>query len=163
VHETTPSRSRGVRIRFGIAAEVLHLRHAILRAGLPRETAIFAGDDDPNTKHVVATLNRRVVGCATVHLNSYEGNPAWQLRGMATDSAFRGSGVGRAMLAFLETSLRESNIQQMWCNARVPAIKFYEYLGWTVVSDVFEVPTAGPHVKMVKTLTRLSPAQSSPT
>lgn len=37
----------------------------------------------------------------------------------------------------------------VWCNARTSAIGFYEKLGWQVVSEPFDVLTAGPHVKMV--------------
>lgn len=154
---------RDVRIRFGDASEVLDLRHAVLRAGLARETAIFPGDDEPTSKHVVVTLNGRVVGCASVHLSSCDGAPAWQLRGMATDPAVRGAGIGRAMLEFVERSLHQSNTLQMWCNARVSAILFYEKFGWVVVSDAFDIPNAGPHVKMIKTLTAVSPAPPGPT
>src|SRR5438445_357877 len=67
-------------IRRATADEVIDLRHAILRAGLPRETAVFPGDDDPAARHFVATRNGRVVGCATLHLNRWEKEPAWQLR-----------------------------------------------------------------------------------
>ena len=38
----------------------------------------------------------------------------------------------------------------LWCNARVPAMGFYQKLAWQVVSDEFHIPTAGPHVKMVR-------------
>ena len=31
--------------------ETLDLRHVILRPGLPRETAIFPGDDAPTSRH----------------------------------------------------------------------------------------------------------------
>jgi hypothetical protein len=41
----------------------------------------------------------------------------------------------------------------LWCNARVPAVPFYREMGWAVVSEPFEIPTAGPHVRMVKRLT----------
>ena len=141
-------------VRRATPAEVVDLRHAILRAGLPRDTAIFPGDDHPDARHVVATDPAgRVLGCATVHLNAWDGEPAWQLRGMATDPVVRGTGVGRAMLGFLERLLAEQfPVRQMWANARVPAIGFYERLGWRVVSDPFEVPTAGPHVKITKQL-----------
>jgi hypothetical protein len=42
----------------------------------------------------------------------------------------------------------------LWCNARrtIPAAGFYQKQGWTIVSDIFEIPTAGPHVKMSKRL-----------
>jgi predicted GNAT family N-acyltransferase len=133
---------------------VVDLRHAVLRAGLPRETAIFPGDDSASARHVVAvTQDGRVVGCVTVHPSTWEGSPAWQLRGMATDPAFRAAGVGRAMLLYLEQMLAaESGVRQLWCNARTPARGFYARLGWRVVSGVFEIPSAGPHVKMTKRL-----------
>ena len=142
-------------IRRGSAEDVIDLRHAVLRAGLPRETAIFDGDGAPGACHVIAVsaADERVVGCATVHPRTWDGAPAWQLRGMATDPAVRATGVGRAMLLYLERLLTaESDVRQLWCNARTPALGFYEQLGWRVVSDVFEIPTAGPHVRMTKCL-----------
>ena len=45
-----------------------------------------------------------------------------------------------------------SSPPQLWCNARTPAVGFYQRMGWAVVSDVFEIPTAGPHVRMTKRL-----------
>ena len=33
---------------------------------------------------------------------------------------------------------------------RVPAERFYHRLGWKTVSEVFEIPTAGPHVRMTR-------------
>ncbi|HZK81548.1 MAG TPA: GNAT family N-acetyltransferase [Humisphaera sp.] len=92
------------------------------------------------------------VGCATFHLNQWEGSPAWQLRGMATSPEYRGKGLGRAMLALADNDLLADPLipRMLWCNARVPAVGFYETLGWTVVSHEFEIPTAGPHVRMVR-------------
>ena len=139
-------------IRQGTATEVLDLRHQVLRAGLPRESAIFTGDDHPDARHVVAVApDGRVVGCATVHPSTRDGAPAWQLRGMATDPAYRGCGVGRAMLDHLVRLVYdEFPFRPMWCNARTPAVGFYEGQGWQVASEPFEIPTAGPHVVMVR-------------
>ena len=36
---------------------------------------------------------------------------------------------------------------------RAPAVPFYQRAGWTVVSDVFDIPTAGPHHRMTRDLT----------
>jgi GNAT superfamily N-acetyltransferase len=143
-------------IRPAAAGEVIDLRHAVLRAGLPRDTAVFAGDDDPAARHFVAILDDRIVGCVTLHPSQWEGRPAWQLRGMAVEPGLQGSGVGRALLEAVEESVRgdsaesDSPMAMLWCNARVPAIGFYRRHGWDVVSQPFVVPTAGPHVKMIK-------------
>lgn len=140
-------------VRRATPGEVIDLRHRVLRAGLPRASAVFDGDERPDAHHVVAELEGRAVGCATVHASTWDGAPAWQLRGMATDPGLRGTGVGRAMLGFLEQLLRqETAVRQLWCNARLPAAGFYERLGWRIVSDVFEIPTAGPHVRMTRLL-----------
>jgi N-acetylglutamate synthase-like GNAT family acetyltransferase len=143
-----------VRVRRATPAEVVDLRHAVLRGGLPRETAIFPGDEKPEAIHVVAEAgDGRIVGCVTLHPSTWNGRPAWQLRGMATDPAMRGSGVGRAMLDLVERLVRsESGVRQMWCNARVPAAGFYQQAGWAIESEQFEIPAAGPHVRMTKRL-----------
>jgi len=140
-------------IRRAAASEVIDLRHAVLRAGLPRETATFPGDDDAAARHFVAEQDGRIVATLTLHLNRWGDQAAWQLRGMAVEPALQGSGIGAQLLLAAERSvLDDSPTHQLWCNARVPAVRFYEKHGWTVVSDPFDVPTAGPHVKMIKRL-----------
>ena len=141
-------------IRRASIEEIIDLRHAILRHGLPRETAIFPGDDSATARHYAAVANNKIVGCATLHLNQWNGKPACQLRGMATSPDFRGAGTGRALVAFFEAEILSDPAapRQLWCNARVPAAGFYQKLGWQIESDVFDIPTAGPHVKMSKLL-----------
>jgi GNAT superfamily N-acetyltransferase len=145
-----------IEIRRATLAEIIDLRHDVLRHGLPRESAIFPGDDAPTTFHCGAFVvaDGRNAGCATLHLSTWEERPAYQLRGMATHADFRGCGVGRELMRFVEQNVIDdpSGIRWMWCNARVPAIRFYESVGWHVVSDEFEIPTAGPHHRMIKRL-----------
>jgi GNAT superfamily N-acetyltransferase len=141
-------------LRRARVAELIDLRHEVLRDGLPREAAMFDGDDAPATRHYGAFDGATVVGCATLMLNQWEGEPAWQVRGMATDARFRSRGLGAALLRMAEAELsaERSPVRLLWCNARVPAIRFYEKLGWAVRCEPFEIPTAGPHVKMTKRL-----------
>lgn len=130
---------------------IVDLRHAVLREGLPREAAIFDGDDDPTSRHYGAFDGDRLVGCATLHLNSYEGVPAWQLRGMAVAPEFRRQNIGRAMLDYIDMETgSDLSVRLFWCNARVPATPFYQSLGWEIVSEMFQIPTAGPHVRMFR-------------
>ena len=134
--------------------DVLDLRHSVLRAGLPRDAAIFEGDELPSTMHFGALLeDGTLVGCASFMLNEYEGQPAWQLRGMATAPDFRSLGLGGALLEAAEMMImRKSPLRFLWCNARTPALHFYQRQGWSPVSEVFEIPTAGPHVRMTRRL-----------
>jgi GNAT superfamily N-acetyltransferase len=134
---------------------ILDLRHRILRAGLPKESAQFPGDDSPSTWHFALfnSLSKDAppATCASFMLNSYKDETAWQLRGMATDQPHQGKGFGGELIRCAEVLVSaDSNVHPFWCNARVPAIPFYEKHGWRVDSEEFDIPTAGPHRKMVK-------------
>jgi len=132
--------------------EIINLRHAVLRAGLARETAYFPGDRDPRTIHLAAKHGPAIVACATVLLNQWEGRPACQLRGMAVDPGYQGHGIGKAILREVERIATENGVKILWANARAPAAEFYRKHGWELVSEQFEIPTAGPHFKMVRML-----------
>ena len=138
-------------IRPADASELVDLRYAVLRAGYPRESATFAVDDDETTLHAGAFAGDRNVGCATMMREPREGRPAYRLRGMAVDPAFHRRGIGRLLLQLLESRVLESGYTTLlWCNARTPAVPFYKSMGWKVVSEEFDIPTAGPHFVMIK-------------
>jgi len=129
---------------------ILPLRHRTLRPGLPLETARFEGDLDAGTRHYAAFIGAEPVACLSLMPSVWEGQPAWQLRGMATDSRQQGRGLGRRLwrAAAVEARCDEPG-RVTWCNARTSAVGFYERLGWRVGSEPFDVPSVGPHVKMV--------------
>jgi predicted GNAT family N-acyltransferase len=143
-------------IRFSQASleAILGLRHRILRPGLPLTTAEFDGDHDPGTLHFAATVGNEAISCLSLYASQWNGNSAWQLRGMATDAAFQGQEIGRQLLDY---ALREAVAIQpswpIWCNARVSATGFYRKAGWTVKSKEFEIEGVGPHVRMLWTQT----------
>ncbi len=139
-------------IRGATLAEILPLRHAVLRPGRPRATAEFDGDDEPATRHLAAFCDGACVSCLTLMVRPIAGEPAWQLRGMATRADCQRSGLGAALLRAAEAGLRPDEPRVLWCNARVDAVAFYERLGWRVVSDVFDVPDVGPHHRMERRL-----------
>ena len=173
-----PTSLGALTIRIARRDELVPLRHTVLRTGLPVFDAYFPGDELPTTLHLGAfTASAQVVCCGTyvvqpfssVHpgvtkeqakyaagryeVTELEDRPAHRLRGMATDADYRGTGVGQALLAFSERLIRSQSEQRLlWCDARLPAIRFYEKLGWRVVSDRYFVPTAGPHHRMLKLL-----------
>ena len=130
---------------------VLDLRHRVLRVGRPRDTAVFDGDRDPQTRHWVARVDTEIVGVVTVMRRPFPGGdgPEWQLRGMAVDPGWQGKGIGRELLQALEREVDEP----LWCNARIGARDFYERGGWTATGDIFEIAEVGPHVRMVRTPT----------
>jgi GNAT superfamily N-acetyltransferase len=144
---------RSLTIRRAQAAELIDLRHRVLRTGLRRQTANFVGDDLPTSRHYGVFDETSALSCATFLQNEYEKEPAWQLRGMATDERFRGQGIGRQLLDYAEQALLADNsIRLLWCNARIGAVKFYQSQGWRIASDLFDIPHFGPHHYMVKRL-----------
>jgi len=130
--------------------EVVPLRHQVLRPGLPRETAIFAGDHDASTRHFAALIGTRVVCCASLMTSAWEGEPAWQLRGMATAPELQGTGLGAILLRHIDSFVLAHPPRMLWCNARLAAVGFYQKSGWIVCSDQFIIEDVGPHHKMTK-------------
>jgi predicted GNAT family N-acyltransferase len=157
---------------------ILALRHRVLRPGRPAETARFDGDDAPTTRHygaLVADTSAPVAGadapvaetcvlesdplpvpgtavsCLTLLASTWNGNDAWQLRGMATDERHRRTGLGSRLLAHALADARGDGPDlPAWCNARIAARGFYERQGWVVVSEPFEIAGIGPHVRMLR-------------
>jgi GNAT superfamily N-acetyltransferase len=76
----------------------------------------------------------------------------WRVRGMATAAASRNRGAGGAVLEALLAHARARDATRVWCNARTPALRFYERAGFSASSQVFEIPPIGPHVVMERTL-----------
>lgn len=141
-------------------ARILPLRHRVLRPGLPADSANFDGDAEPPTIHLAAIDGGgAVVGCLSLVRRPWvvdgAAEPAWQLRGMAVDAAWRSAGVGRLLLAHADERIFQATRQDgftglVWCNARSPAVGFYARHGWETVGPEFEIPTAGPHHRMLK-------------
>jgi predicted GNAT family N-acyltransferase len=136
--------------RRATVTEIMPLRHRILRAGLPFDAARFEGDDEATTRHYVVVEGDEPVVCLSLMISEWEGRPAWQLRGMATAAGVQGRGLGRRLLETAVADARRDAPERIfWCNARTSAVGFYEKLGWKVMSEPFDVITAGPHVRML--------------
>jgi GNAT superfamily N-acetyltransferase len=125
-------------------AQTRELRQAVLR---PHETIEqLAADEAPDTFAVGAFDDGELVA---VGLIAPDGEPdAWRVRGMATAPRARRRGGGRAVLDALVLYAVEHGAVRIWCNARVPAVGFYERAGMHVTSGEFELPNIGPHVVM---------------
>ena len=136
--------------------EIIELRARVLRPGRPIETAFFKEDHQPSTIHLAACCEGRVVSCVSLVRSPWEEEPAWRLRGMATDEKYQRQGIGTGLLQKLEElALNSPGPDLVWCTSRVEVIPFYEKQGWQVASDLFQVVGVGPHKMMIKQLTRM--------
>ena len=121
------------------------LRRRVLRSEHPHHTERFPEDEDPGTLHLAAfdgDADHGIVGVATFFPSD---GPRWQLRGMAVDPAWQGSGVGRALMDAAVDRLRAAGVASVWANVRDSAIPFYERVGWRVVGDGFINELGIPH------------------
>jgi GNAT superfamily N-acetyltransferase len=140
-------------IRRITAAETIPVRWPVLRPGFPRESAVFAGDEAPDTVHLGAFEGDKLVGVASIYLAPLPERPgtvpAWQLRGMATLPEARGAGFGKKLLEACVAHAAERNAAMLWCNARTSAAPFYRKHGWMILGGEFDIPTVGPHFRML--------------
>lgn len=139
--------------RRATLAEIFELRYDVLRAGLPRKSAEFQHDDNPQTWHVGTFWSfagkTSVLCCASFMPSTYSKTDAFQLRGMATHPDWQSIGFGRKLLDWALWQIsQETRIDLFWCNARKSALGFYEKMRWSRGSGEFEIPTAGPHYIM---------------
>ena len=125
---------------------VRSLRYEILRKplGMPASGAVFPGDEDHTTLHLLAFSKSDLIGCATLMIGD---SSAIQLRGMAVAQDWQRKGVGQLIVSTAQSIAVEKS-KTLWCNARFPAIGFYERQGWKSDGDFFEIPVIGPHIVM---------------
>lgn len=145
---------RGVTLRVAATAvdDIVPLRQAVLRPGLPVEASRYPEDDD--AVHIAGWDGDVVVGCATVFPQPWPGLPnaadPWRLRGMAVAPQQQGTGVGAQVLAAAVAAAQARGADAMWANARSAALGFYLRHGWSVAGDEFVTTDTGlPHHPIV--------------
>ena len=144
--------------------EVRPLRQAILRPHQRVEDVGFAGDGSPDAAHFCAAETAgHIVGVASVvqepppwplPASPTSAGPwvtrttGWRLRGMAAAGEWRGRGVGSALMSAVIDHVAARGGGLLWCNARLPAVGFYEHHGLRTIGDQWEEPFIGSHVAM---------------
>jgi GNAT superfamily N-acetyltransferase len=128
------------------AEETYPLRARVLRPGQPLEASQYPGDG--LGLHLGVVEGGEVLSTVSAYP---ENNPLfpeegqWRIRGMATAPEHQGKRYGRALIRKLLSLGREKHIPLFWCNARERALPFYLREGFTAESELFEVPSIGPH------------------
>jgi len=138
-------------VKFIPLTLALGLRSSVLRNGLPLEQCMFPTDELEGVFHLAYEVDGKIGTVATFfpqNLPTHH-NMGYQLRGMATDPAFNRKGFGTAVLHFAIEYIKKTNAGYIWCNARSSAVKFYEKLGFELISDEFQIDGIGPHYKMI--------------
>jgi predicted GNAT family N-acyltransferase len=132
----------------------LALRSKILRNGLPLKDCVFPTDQVAGSFHLAYYVADEIATIASFFPKNYADSidMGYQLRGMATDNNFGGKGYGSKLIEFAIDYIKQSDAQYIWCNARTSAVKFYQKLGFELVSEEFEITGVGPHYEMILNL-----------
>jgi predicted GNAT family N-acyltransferase len=135
-------------IKFIAVDDVFEIRNIVLRDGkLPPGQPRFPSDDAEGAFHLGYFVDEQLVCVASFHPDTYKEyqGKAYQLRGMATLESHRGKSLGNQLLNFAIVYLRGQKANYIWCNARKKALRFYQNIGFEIISDEFDVPGIGPH------------------
>jgi len=81
-------------------------------------------------------------------------NP-WRLCGMAVAAQLQRCGYGGLVRDACLAHIAEQHATLLWCNARVPAVGFYQRAGLESLGDQFDIPTVGPHYIMARPVDQL--------
>jgi predicted GNAT family N-acyltransferase len=103
-------------------------------------------DRDPYCRHFLALARGGApVGTARIDLES------GKVGRLAVLAPYRSRGIGRALMQACHELAGASGIDELWCNAQLAAMPFYERLGYSVTGGTFD--EAGiEHVRMIRPL-----------
>ncbi len=138
-------------IKFINLDEVFNIRNIVLREGkMPPGQPRFPSDDVADAFHLGYFVGDELVCVASFHPEGHAPYTGlgYQLRGMATLETHRNKNIGNQLLNFAIVYLRGQKANYIWCNARKKALKFYQSIGFEVISPEFEVAGIGPHYVM---------------
>ena len=138
-------------VKFIPVELTLDLRSRVLRNGKPLAECSFPTDQVEGVFHLAYYDGENIATIATFFPNNYKGNiiVGYQLRGMATDNPYLGKGYGKQLIQFAVEYIKNTNAQYIWCNSRSSAIKFYQKLGFELLSEEFDIAGVGPHYEMM--------------
>lgn len=129
-------------------ADAHEIRRAVFIDEQGVSEAVEMDDKDDECDHVVAFDEDQPVG--TARLRRPEPTVA-KMERVAVLEAYRGEGLGRAVMEALERKAREHGCTIAKLHGQTTVEPFYESLGYETVSDEF-LEADIPHVKMEKRL-----------
>jgi predicted GNAT family N-acyltransferase len=125
-------------------SETLDLRHRILSPHKSIDSIILAEDD--SGQHFGLFKDMQLISVISLFIE----NDMAQFRKFATETTEQNKGYGSILLnRVIEESIK-NNVKNLWCNARITALGFYEKFGFEVVSEKW-ITNDVEYVKMERT------------
>ena len=129
------------------------LRLAVLRADTPTKEVVFPEDTWSGALHLGARRNGELVAISSWIPRDHDGQPAIQVRGMATAPSAQGTGVGGQLLEAGCARFQAAGESIVWARARDAALGFYQRNGFEVEGKGFiDQATQLPHHLVVRRL-----------
>ncbi len=137
-----------VELRFGGTGyhRALELRNELLRKPLGLDFATEPIPGEAENRHFGIEQGGDLLACL---MCVPVGTGITQIRQMAVRADCQGMGLGRRLMESVEARLRADGTTCFVLNARVPAVGFYEKLGYRPVGGIF-IEVGIPHQRMEK-------------
>jgi phosphoribosylformimino-5-aminoimidazole carboxamide ribotide isomerase len=110
-------------------SETLDLRHRILSPNKSVDSIILIEDDAG--QHFGLFQSEKIVSVISLFVE----NDNAQFRKFATETTEQNKGYGSILLNYIIEESIKNNVKNLWCNARLTALGFYEKFGFEVVSE----------------------------
>ncbi|MFC1947933.1 GNAT family N-acetyltransferase [Chloroflexota bacterium] len=111
--------------------------------GIP-ENLVFGGDPRDDDSLVVVLDGQSVIGTARIVFSSYD---TAKIERMAVLDKYRDRGVGREMMTFMVSEIKDRGFKKVFLHAQYTAVDFYRSCGFRDTGRPFE--EAGiKHIKM---------------
>jgi N-acetylglutamate synthase-like GNAT family acetyltransferase len=110
-------------------SETLDLRHRILLPNKSIDSIILAEDD--SGQHFGLFKDAQLIAVISLFIE----NDVAQFRKFATETAQQNKGYGSILLNRVVEEAIKNNVKNLWCNARMTALGFYNKFGFEIVSE----------------------------
>ena len=130
------------------------LRHPLLRKGRPLSDCPFENDTHPESLHLGADDQVRLVGILSALPNPYPKahEPlSYQLGGIAVLPSYERKGIASQLIQKAIAILsNEHRLEILWLNARIQAQNLYLNNGFKAIGATFEIAGIGTHQRFFK-------------
>jgi len=126
------------------------LRYEILRKPWNQPFSSTKDEWEDQSIHVlILDDNNDAIACGRLQINS---KTEGQIRSMAVQTELQGKGLGKKIIEYIEKRALELKLKNIFLDARINAVKFYESCGYKVIGDSYLLFGIIPHFKMEKVL-----------
>jgi predicted GNAT family N-acyltransferase len=123
--------NNNLKIKIIQASETWDLRHRVMAANRPFDSIKLPKDEEG--LHFGLFHEEKLISVISLFIE----NDTAQFRKFATEISEQGKGYGSILLNHIIEESIENNVKNIWCNARMTALGFYEKFRFKSVSETW--------------------------